>query len=270
MVGYLWRGPGLQPVAGSPLSGLTHTDHLTWAVKAVDMARKKASEGDETALVLAELLRETTRAVDLTEPLLELVKGVRKAFDLEPDLQSTENDRDRYAAALIVVGNFITKIVGENYGNRFFELGSAIADLNTGALHPLLALPKQTGRPSPSQIWRGRANAALALHARASCKIKPSDAAKEIVREFPKVANLASARTRRSVHAGSMEKIILEWRKRFSAGRIGNDEALELFEVGLKLINSLKGNVPELQKFARGRGRAAERNGVIGGRSFTH
>jgi hypothetical protein len=236
----------------------------------MSMAKKKASEGDENALDLAELLRETARVVDLTKPLLELANGVRKAFELEQDLQSTENDRDRYAAALTVVAKFITKIVGENYGNRFFELGSAIADLNTGALHPLLALPRQTGRPSSSQIWRGRANAALAVHALTSCKIKPSEAAREIVRKFPKVANLASARTRRSVHAGSLEKIVLEWRKRFSAGRIGNEEAVELFEVGRQLINSRKGNVPELQRIARGRGRAAERNGVIGGRSFTH
>jgi hypothetical protein len=234
------------------------------------MARKKAAESDERGLDFAELLRESARAIDLTEPLLKLVNGVRTAFDLEQELQSVESDRTRYAAALMVIAGFLARIAGEKYGSRFFELGSAIADLNDGALHPLLAPPTQKGRPSPSQTWRGRANAVLAIQALAKCKVKPSDAATEILREFPKIANLASARTRRSVHASSVEKIILEWRKRFSAGRIRNDEAVELFEVGRKLINSFKGNAPELKKFARGRGRAAERCGVIGGSSFTH
>jgi len=226
------------------------------------MARSKTSEGDESPLDFADLLRVSARRIDLTKPVHELADGVRKAFDLEPELHSTENDRDRYAAALPVVARFITGIVGEKYGNKFFELGSAIADLNKGALHPLFTLPKQKGRPSPSQIWRGRANAALALDALVKCKIKPLDAAKEIVKEFPGVANLASERTYRSVRGGSFENIIIEWRKRFNTNRIGNDEAAELFEVGRKLIDSLKNNIPELRKVARGRGRAAQRDGA--------
>jgi hypothetical protein len=232
------------------------------------MARKKGFEADR-ALDLPELLHQMTPAVDMSGPLNDLVSGVRKAFDQESDLRSTENDRDRYAAALIVIGKFISNFAGRAYGNRFFELGSAIADLNTGALHPLLALPKQAGRPMPSQIWRGRANVALALCALVGCKMRPSEAATDIIRKFPKVANLASPRTRLSVNSDSLKKIMLEWRKSFSAGRISNDEAVELFAVGLELIDSLRGNVPALRKVAQERGQAAERNGVIGGHSIT-
>jgi hypothetical protein len=226
------------------------------------MARSKISEGDESPLDFSDLMRLSARGIDVTEPLHQLDDGVRKAFDLEPELQSTENDRERYAAALTVVAQIVTRFVGETYGDRFFELGSAIVDLNKGAVHPLFVLPKQKGRPSPSQIWRGRANAALALHALFKCKIKLLDAAKEIVKEFPGIANLESERTSRSVRGGSLERIIIEWRKRFSANRIGNDEAAELFEVGRKLIDFHKNNIPELRKIARGRGRAAERDGA--------
>ena len=96
-----------------------------------------------------------------------LYASVSQAFEQEPDCARTAGDeRERYAAALIKVAQFFSDQGSRRLGDRFFELSSAVAELNEGTIHPLLRPVRSPNRPAePSQRWRARARVALALEA---------------------------------------------------------------------------------------------------------
>ena len=72
----------------------------------------------------------TTRLAKATE---KLHRTVDRAFNLEPDAQrSSFNERERYVAALSAVAQYFASVVGRPIGDRFFEIASAIVDLNVG------------------------------------------------------------------------------------------------------------------------------------------
>src|SRR5262249_13410845 len=144
--------------------------------------------------------------------------------------------RECLANALVNVGQFFTTLAGRLIGDRFFELGSALADLNIGTVSPLLAPVSIGNRPAdPSQLWRARARAALALEAFIRAGLSHDDATAEIRRAFPRIRELAGARAKRS----GLSAILSRWRKEFRARRIKNFEATELFSAGLERINGL-------------------------------
>ena len=193
--------------------------------------------------------------VDVTDLLVNFSRKIEMAFD-QDRTQSNEDARERYSAALNVVANFVTNVVGHKYGEHFFELGSALVDLNDGTVSDLLE-PTYTGTrpPDPSKLWRARAYVAIALHALISGGQKPEEAAYNLFREFPDIAKLANKNSR----SGDIKKTILAWRKLFSAGRISNIEAGELYDVGRELIESKTIQMADLGKFAHSRVRAALR-----------
>ena len=80
--------------------------------------------------------------VDVTKPVLELIRGVDFAFNQNPSERTTsQTEQLRYAAALAAIGRFLTKI-DPTHADRFFVLSDALADYSIGAHPPLLRRPK--------------------------------------------------------------------------------------------------------------------------------
>jgi hypothetical protein len=188
---------------------------------------------------------------ELIEAVFELHGNVFHAFAQEPDYPRTPfNERERYSAALVAAAQFFIRLGEGQIGERFFELASAIADLNSGTQHPIL-VPVRTDnrRPDTSQMWRARASVALALEAAIRSGLSQGAAAARIARKFPSLTKLAGSRAKNS----PLETIVLGWRKELKAARIKNFQAGELFSEGMKKIDSLSSSPsPDLSEFAAG------------------
>jgi hypothetical protein len=156
----------------------------------------------------------------------------------------------------------VAQFVGGRIGKRFFELASAIADLNTGTVHPLLAgVRVHNRRADTSQMWRARACVAVGLEALLRSGLSRNEAAAKVATEFPSIARLAGPKARNS----SLRTIVFGWRKELKAARVKNFEAGELFLEGVKEIDrlaTLKGH--RIRKFAVSQlTQAAELPGVL-------
>jgi hypothetical protein len=171
----------------------------------------------------------------LANALEKLHRNVARAFDQEPDYPGNPtNERERYAAALVVVAQYFSSVAGRPIADRFFELASAIADLNNGTVHPLLRQVPPDNRPAdPSQMWRARARVALGLEALLRSGLNRSDAAAKIASQYSNIANLAG------VKAKDSKLQTIGWRRELKAGRVKNFEANELFAEGIKRIDRL-------------------------------
>jgi hypothetical protein len=202
-------------------------------------------------------------AIAIFERVVDLVKNLRIAFDQEPQLPpSVENRRERLSAGVRVVAKFVGTLVGlgPKYADPFDELASVLADLNAGAW-PELVVPAnyRTRRPDPSQVWRARANVVLAVEALIAVEAlkasgrRPSDVLKEIATKHPSIRNLAGAK------AGILHRTLSGWRKEFRQNRVKNSEASDLFAIGRELIESRRGDTAALREIARHRLRAARR-----------
>lgn len=174
--------------------------------------------------------------VDVTEPLRELVRGLDFAFDqksAEPTTPQTE--QVQYAAALAVIGRFLTKI-GQAHAARFFVLSDALADHSIGVHAPVLRRLKRRSAPNPMQIEAAKADVAFALDALIGLGESPESAARTLLRKFPSIKNLAGPKSHRQDY--SWEKTILEWRRTLSApSRAKNELAAEIFAAGRDLID---------------------------------
>jgi hypothetical protein len=68
------------------------------------------------------------------ERMVDLANKLRVAFDQEPQLTpSVENRRERLSAGVRVGAKFVFTLVGPKYADPFDELASVLADLNAGA-----------------------------------------------------------------------------------------------------------------------------------------
>jgi hypothetical protein len=187
----------------------------------------------------------------------DLIKGVREAFDREPNAPpSAENMLVRFAEALPPIATFLNRLplLGPKYGNHFNELGSALKDWSEGRHHPLFDV--QTGRAAAAASLevRGWANVVLAVEAikksgrsfrdahRSIEKFDDEDtgAIQEVVREFEELKKLGGS------------KKIKTFRTEFSrdSDRGHYAEALELLDVGREFLGHLE-DAAALHKFAR-------------------
>ena len=173
----------------------------------------------------------------LANALEKLHRNVARAFDQEPDYPGNPaNERERYAAALVAVAQYFSSVAGRPIAERFFELASAIADLNKGTIHPLLQQVRPDNRPAdPSQMWRARARVALGLEALLRSGLNRSDATAKIASQYSSIANLAGVKAKDS----KLQTIVFGWRRELKAGRVKNFEANELFAEGIKRIDRL-------------------------------
>jgi hypothetical protein len=163
----------------------------------------------------------------VTKPLLALARELDRAFE---DVAHSDGDkREQLAVALMTIAKFLAEVISPQHANVLFELGSAIADLNSGAVHSLLDPPKDIARRDSSQTWRSRANAVLAVEALYATGSPLDLAAGDVLRM---IQQHLGGEPRGSVGT------LLTWRKEFSAGRVKNDEANELFAVGRELIQA--------------------------------
>jgi hypothetical protein len=134
----------------------------------------------------------------------DLYADVLRAFTREPDYPRTiANERERYGSALIAIAQFFSGLGDRRLGDRFFELASAIVDLNTGTLHPLLR-PAHTEnrRADPSQLWRARVRVVLAFEALVRSGVARKDAAAQVARKVS-VAELAGVNAKSERHPGT-------------------------------------------------------------------
>jgi hypothetical protein len=202
--------------------------------------------------------------VDLTEPLLQLLRDIDFAFDQTSDEPRTpQSEQKRYAAALAVIGRFFWKIAPV-HADRFFSLSDALDDLSMGGRPPLLRGPKAKSWPTPTQIAAAKAYVAFALDALIALGESPETAAKRLLSKFPDIKKLAGAKSQRPDY--SWERTILEWRKTLSARkRPKNEVAAEIFAAGRDLITHFiqQGRRDELECRALGRAKYSARVGVF-------
>src|SRR5262245_33581612 len=184
-----------------------------------------------------------------------LHQTVTQAFAQEANASRTPfYERERYAAALMAIGGYFTSLEGRPIGQRFFELGSAMADLNSGIVHPLLRPARADNRPAdPSQLWRARAHVALGLEALLRSGLNRLDAAAKVPRQYSSIASLAGPKAKDS----TLETTLFGWRREFKAGRVKNFEASELFAEGIRRIDRLSSRQAYLSFAARQFGEAA-------------
>jgi hypothetical protein len=183
--------------------------------------------------------------IAVLEQLVKLKKDLRTAFDQEPNAPpSVENRRERLSAGVRLVANFIAKLVGTKYADRFDELASVLADLNAGA-RPELAVPSNYGTkpPDSSQVWRARALVILAIEARIASGRRPTDVLAEYSTRYQSIKRLAGAK------AGTLRGTLSGWRKEFRQNRVKNSEASDLFAIGCEVIKALRGDNAALSDF---------------------
>jgi hypothetical protein len=158
----------------------------------------------------------------LGEAVSNLLSGIEDAFKSKESLESTQLERERYVTALTALLRFLER-VDSKHANYIGVLLDAIADLNTGARHPLLVPIKMKARPISSQIRRARdevvyaLNVLIDLEKRKHPRGAPKIVAKKILKDFPAIEHLAGPKSRNRPSKSDMINTILEWRK--SAGR---------------------------------------------------
>jgi hypothetical protein len=209
-------------------------------------------------------MKREQQTVDLTEPLLELVRGLDFAFDQKSDKPTTpQAEQVQYAAALAAIGRFLTKI-DPTHADRFFVLSDALEDHSVGAHAPVLRRLKRRSAPNPTQIEAAKANVAFALDALIALGEDPKNAANKLLVRFSGIKKLA--RPKSGDEPGSWERTILEWRKSLSApSRAKNDLAAEIFKAGRALIDHYikAGRRADLERRALNRAERAARVGVF-------
>jgi hypothetical protein len=189
-----------------------------------------------------------TANAQLLEAFAEFYNDVAKAFGQEPEYSRTPfNERERYSAALTAVAGYFGKLGEQGISQRFFELGSAIADLNIGTVHPLLRPERVDNRRGDrSQLWRARARVVLAFDAFVRSGLSRDAAVAAVRSKLPNIAALFGAKAR----ASSLQTVVLGWRKQLLAKRVKNFEAQELLSAGLEKSSALPKHDKRLVEFA--------------------
>lgn len=204
------------------------------------MAKKPADadDADESVSLSAE---EEQRSLVLTRALVVRLFGrLNQAFNGSADFPVTvESERQRLVGALWSIAAFLGKSGFDlPFAHRFFELGSAIEDLDLGIQDDLLKPVPQGSRrpPDRAELWRARAYVALALEALIRTGRTREAAAKEIATRFADVGKLINSK-RSTGGAGSVPKTIIEWRKKLSS--VKNWQVSEFYMLGIECIETL-------------------------------
>jgi hypothetical protein len=191
---------------------------------------------------------DTTSKLKFIKATKSLHQTVTQAFAQEANASRTPlYERERYAAALMAIGQYFTSLEGRPLGQRFFELASAMADLNSGIVHPLLRPERADNRRAESsQLWRARVHVALGLQALLRSGLTRTEAAAKLATDFPGIPKLASAKAKNS----KPQTIVFGWRKELRQARVKNFEASELFSEGMRKIEAIAHRTDRLREFA--------------------
>ena len=105
------------------------------------------------------------KSLNVTEPLVKLLRDMDFAFDRTSDEPSSPHiKREQYAAALVAIGRFLMKF-GPQHADHFFDLSDALSDLNIGARPVIFRGQKLRSVSNSTEIEAAKANVAFALDA---------------------------------------------------------------------------------------------------------
>ena len=195
------------------------------------------------------------------EAIIEFSTRQEEVFGEPTSSNSIEKRRDRLVSGLDSLYIFLRLIGLQRVAGEYDELRSALKDASLGVSHPLLeATPphgkRRSGHRDPSQIWRARANLALAIEAKHALlqidKTKEPEATTLLIAaadvlqrdNFVLALQIASRTSRGRLTRGDVSKALekknlvemaLRWRKNLSS-RASNPEAAELYDVTHALI----------------------------------
>jgi hypothetical protein len=190
---------------------------------------------------------------NLDRAFAELAISVNDAFskawkDLPP-VGTVESDRERYAVALWCVALFFSRF-GAPFADRFFELGSAITDLNLRIPSDLLKCRRFDRRrpPDNSQKKRARARVVLGLHALRRSGLSQSEAANKIAHDFPVLKELINQKQRKDkAPKTDLPQSIVDLSKKLASW--ANDEASMFYQLGKEAVEAMA--VPVSGPFAQ-------------------
>jgi hypothetical protein len=139
--------------------------------------------------------------------------------------------------------------LGPRYAKPFGDLGRNIQDINSGAVHPIFRRPDIQHRDT-SEVWCARANLVFAVNVIIELDGKSVPAAVAEVIGWQRKIWGSSEKTKTA---------LINWRKEFSARRIKNDMANDLYNVGSELIRSHIADPALLRTRAQDRVKAASK-----------
>jgi len=160
-----------------------------------------------------------------------LPKKVPVARDLSRALSIAfdhENERHGYINALLIICEVLRDGTPE-HAFKLAKLASALLDLDTGAVHPLLRPADIENRPPlDSGMWRRRTYVALGILSLTTYGLSRDEAASEAERAVKTLHVLAGDTKPRNA--------ALSWHDELAKGRNKNFEAAHTFRVGRDLI----------------------------------
>jgi hypothetical protein len=182
----------------------------------------------------------------LYEKLARLQNELDIAFLVADQQSDPAFERARYQEALRAIGNFLEAISLDRHSAKLLDLAIALADLDHGATAPMLQPRRIENRaPAPTKTWIGRAHVALSIEAFAFAGESREAAAAHIAKEVPALATLATKK------AKTLRTVVLSWYSEFNRGRVKNDLARKVFEVGRSFLREYEKQPTRLITFSQ-------------------
>jgi hypothetical protein len=159
--------------------------------------------------------------------------GLFWAGDADEELYDERARRVLLGGLLNEVGWFLIAAGHHRPGDELIELGSALIDLNDGAVKSIFKPPAEIARREPTHIWVDRADVASAVEALHAAGMSLKDASQLILRNYKSIEKLGQ----------KVEwQTLVNWRKEFSAGRVKNEVANEVFIGNREVVRVLEGD----------------------------
>ena len=186
-------------------------------------AQEQAAERT-TEAVLARIAAAPTRAGKVGA-LIHALDWMR-SIQVDPKgAQPGRLTRDRRIFYLSAVGEFLLALGRIDLADDFHALASVLSDVDRGILHKTAlgkASRKGGAAPRSSDVWRGRAYAAVAMDALHRAGL-PMKEIKRVIDRRPQLRPLLDEKKRAKKHA--LSDAVEAWREQFNSGAIDNFEA---------------------------------------------
>src|SRR5262245_2473224 len=180
-----------------------------------------------------------------------LLSELERASSADP--ASQENERKRYIYILVALSKFVRKVGGTLAQTRHIaELAQHLADLDLGIASSVLK-PARFGKGKTgdsSLVWGARGCVAIGLEALIRLGKSREDAAKSALRDFPRIGQLTTAKSKNSVSA------LLSWHDEFlrskaGKGRSKNRYLATIFDIGAEALEQCAGSPVLLRRLAQ-------------------
>ena len=136
-------------------------------------------------------------------------------------------DRLRYQFGVCAFAWFLKSLGRQDLNARFWELGSALSDLDDGTVRPFLE-PALRTRADGSDKWRARSYVAMAVDALRRAGMERKEVAQYIVNDFSGLTVLVQ-------NGKELFDSVLSWRDQFHKGKIKNLEGATRYQCYLEL-----------------------------------